>query len=239
MKNASNYSEAADKYVQSVASSFSMQFLNGNGVPVFTSDYALYWYDYLGGFGTLFAEMGWNHSRTQQLALCRGAADTLGKAWGTIVTWTYREPPYLASGPKILQDMLAAYSAGAKYIVVFNYFNSTENSETNPYGTLTQEHFAAMERFWNYIQAYPREIYGKVDGQVAFVLPKDYGWGMRNVEDNIWGLWSADEKAPLIWENMNKLITKYGLKLDIVYDDARFNFAEKYSQVYFWNETIN
>ena len=239
VKNASNYSEAADKYVQSVASSFSMQFLNGNGIPVFTSDYALYWYDYLGGFGTLFAEMGWNHSTTQQIALCRGAANTLGKAWGAIVAWTYREPPYLASGPKILQDMRAAYSAGAKYVVVFNYFNITENSETNPYGTLTQEHFAAMERFWNHVQAYPREIYGKVDGQVAFVLPKDYGWGMRTVEDNIWGLWPADEKAPLIWENMNKLITKYGLRLDIIYDDPRFDFAEKYSQVYFWNETID
>jgi len=96
-----------------------------------------------------------------------------------------------------------------------------------------------MERFWNHVQAYPREIYGKVDGQVAFVLPKDYGWGMRTLEDNIWGLWSADEKAPLIWENMNKLITKYGLRLDIIYDDPRFDFAEKYSQVYFWNETID
>ena len=61
---------------------------------------------------------------------------------------------------------------------------------------------------------------------------------MRRVEDNIWGLWPADEKAPLILENMNKLITKYGLKLDIVYDDARFNLAEKYSKVYFWNATI-
>ncbi len=64
------------------------------------------------------------------------------------------------------------------------------------------------------------------------------GWGLRNVEDKIWGLWSVDEKAPLIWENMNKLISKYSLGLDIVYDDCRFNIGEKYSRVYFWNATI-
>jgi hypothetical protein len=38
---------------------------------------------------------------------------------------------------------------------------------------------------------------------------------------------------------MNKLIEKYGLKLDIIYDDPKFNFEEKYAKVYFWNSTIN
>jgi hypothetical protein len=156
--------------------------------------------------------------------------------------WNFQRGSLMRSQMENLKERikkLGQWMFEAKYIVVFNYSNSTENSETNPYGTLTPEHFAAMERFWNYIQAYPREVYGKVDGQVAFVLPKDYGWGMRTVEDNIWGLWPADEKAPLIWENMNKLITKYGLRLDIVYDDPRFNFSEKYSQVYLWNQTID
>jgi hypothetical protein len=74
---------------------------------------------------------------------------------------------------------------------------------------------------------------------VAFALPKDYGWGMRNVADNIWGLWPADEKAPLIWENMNRLIQKYGIKLDIIYDDPQFNIAGKYKEIYYWNSTIN
>jgi hypothetical protein len=78
-----------------------------------------------------------------------------------------------------------------------------------------------------------------VGGQVAFVLPKDYGWGMRKIDDKIWGIWPADEKASSIWENMNKLVTKYGLELDIIYDDSRFNYKEKYSKVYLWNATIN
>jgi hypothetical protein len=35
------------------------------------------------------------------------------------------------------------------------------------------------------------------------------------------------------------LIQKYGLELDAVYDDARFNISKKYSKVYWWNATIN
>jgi hypothetical protein len=70
---------------------------------------------------------------------------------------------------------------------------------------------------------------------VAFILPKDYGWGMRNPDDKIWGVWSLDDLSTLIWDKMNSLITKWGLKLDIIYDDVRFNSKEKYSKVYFWN----
>ena len=35
--------------------------------------------------------------------------------------------------------------AGAKYLVIFNF---AENM-TGPYGTLQQEHFDALNRFWN------------------------------------------------------------------------------------------
>jgi hypothetical protein len=61
---------------------------------------------------------------------------------------------------------------------------------------------------------------------------------MRTIDDVIWGVWPADDKAPLIWENMNKLIQKYGLKLDIIYDEPEYNYTEKYGQVYYWNSTI-
>ena len=77
----------------------------------------------------------------------------------------------------------------------------------------------------------------KTESQAAFVLPKDYGWGMRSPEDRIWGLWPSDDLSPVIWENMNKLIDRYGLKLDIIYDDPQFNFEDKYSHVYSWNST--
>jgi hypothetical protein len=233
---AADYSDAASRFVYNITSSNSMVDAKSRGIPMFISDYALYWFDYLSGYDTVLVELGWNHSTPEHIALCRGAANMQGKDWGAIIVWTYREPPYLASGDEILEDMLAAYRAGAKYVVVFDYAEDLETGK--PYSILTDDHLAAMQQFWDYIQDHPRDANEKVDGKVAFVLPKDYGWGMRSATDNMWGLWPADEKAPLIWENMNKLIQQYGLELDIVYDDARFNVHAKYPTVYFWNETI-
>lgn len=234
LANASGYCDASKLFTKSV-SSFYMQSLKERSIPAFTSDYALYWFDYLAGYDTVFVQLGWNHTTVKHIALCRGAANVQGKDWGAIITWTYNEPPYLASRPEILEDMLIAYEAGARYIVLFNY---PKYPETNPYGILSDEHFDAMEQFWNHIHDYPTDIFGKVEGQAAFVLPPDYGWGMRHPDDGIWGLWPADKKAPLIWENLNKLVTKYGLELDIVYDDAAFDYKEKYTHIYLWNATI-
>ena len=245
-ENVSDYNDASNRFVSSIISSRSMQDLKNRSISAFTSDYALYWFDYLAGYDTVFAEFGWNHSRTQQIALCRGAAKVQNKQWGAIITWTYRNPPYLESGTDMLKDMMTAYRAGANYLIVFNY----PKIKDNPYGILTEEHFAAMERFWNEIHSFPRSVFGDVEGQVAFVLPKDYGWSMiavpkdygwdmRNPSDKIWGIWPPDNLSPLIWDKMNRLIERYGLKLDIIYDDHRFNFEEKYSKIHFWNSTIN
>jgi hypothetical protein len=235
-ENVSDYSDAANRFVTSIHSSRSMQDVKNRSIPVFTSDYALYWFDYLAGYDTVFVELGWNHSATQNIALGRGAANVQGKNWGAIITWTYQNPPYLASGPQILQDMFVAYQSGAKYVIVFNY---PRDPESNPYGVLTEKHFAAMETFWDQIHASPRSAPEKTEDQVAFVLPKDYGWGMRNPDDKIWGFWSSDNLSTLIWDNMNKLIMKYGLKLDIIYDDSHFNFEEKYPKIYFWNSPVD
>lgn len=242
MENASDYSDAANRFVTSISTSLSWQNLKNLSVsiPLFTSDYALYWFDYLAGYDAVFVELGWKTNSVQQIALCRGAANVQRKDWGAIITWTYYDPPYLASGPEIYQEMLMAYHAGAKYIIVFNH---PKHPESNVYGILAEEHFMAMKRFWSYIHAYPRAVYGKVKAQAALVLPKDYGWGTRRseniVEDRIWGFWSEDEKTPIIGENMKKLLEKYGLRLDIIYDDPRFNYREKYSAIYFWNSTIS
>ena len=233
-ENASTYAEAADIFVTELPRGIDFLYLQNNNIPKFTSDYALYWFDYLAGYDTIFAELGWNHSTPQHIGLCRGAATTQGKDWGAIITWTYQNPPYLASGPEVLEEMLNAYETGAKYIIVFNFPTYPEN---NSYGILTEEHFAAMQQFWKHTQLYPKD-HGKIKSDVVFVLPKDYGWGMRYPDDLIWGLWSADDRSPGVWENMNNLIEKYGSQLDIVYDDHRFNL-EKYSKVYFWSATIN
>ena len=232
---ASNYSDAANQFIQTISTSFSMKLLHDKTVPVFTADFALYHYDYLAGFDTVFAELGWNNSRIREIALCRGAANMLKKDWGTIITWTYMQPPYIASSTEIYQDMVTAFNAGAKYVILFNY---PQYPEDNQYGILKDEHFSAMKQFWHYAASCPRGA-EKITAQVAYILPKDYGWGMRRLDDNIWGIWDADEKSPIIWENLNKLETKYGLKLDIIYDDSRYNPKGKYYQVYLWNATIN
>ena len=235
VENASSYSDAADIFVNAISSTFSMQFLNGKGVPVFTSDFALYWFDYLAGYNTVFAELGSNNSRIHEIALCRGAANMLKKDWGAIVTWTYDQPPYIADDTKIYQDMVTAYNAGAKYVIVFDY---PQYPVDNQYGILKDEHFSAMKRFWDYITSNPRGAQ-RTTGQVAYILPKDYGWGMRRLDDNIWGIWEPDEKTPIIWENLNTLETKYGLQLDIIYNDSQYDFEGKYYQVYTWNAAIN
>jgi hypothetical protein len=239
--NVSSYSDAAYKFVGGLRNSYlrrlkdasySGSIPNATGIiiPAFTADNALYWFDYLAGYDAVFAELGWNHNEAQHIALCRGAANVQNKQWGAIITWASNDPPYLASGSQMLEELNVAYSSGAKYIIVFNY------PQINPYGALTDEHFTAMETFWNQIHSSPRNAAEKVD-QVALVLPKDYGWGMRQPDDKIWGLWPADDLSPLIGERIATLINEYGLKLDIIYDDPQFNYTEKYSKIYYWNSS--
>jgi hypothetical protein len=236
IERVSDYGEAAELFVTSISSTWSMQDLKNRNVTAFTSDYALYWFDYLAGYDAVFVELGWNHSRPQQIGLGRGAANVQGKEWGAIITWTYQYEPYLGNGTEILEDMKTAYHAGAKYLIVFNYPTYPPD---NPYGILDDEHFEAMHQFWSYRQNHPEE-YGKTEAEAAFVLPKDYGWGMRRVDDNIWfPEWGSDNLSPLIWENMNKLIERYGLSLDIIYDVPRFDYEDKYSNIYLWNNQID
>jgi hypothetical protein len=71
------------------------------------------------------------------------------------------------------------------------------------------------------------------------VLPHNYGWGMRNQNEPIWGLWAPDNTSAQIWNTKEKLLSQYGTNLDIVYDDAQFLISEKgYQQVYYWNQTV-
>jgi hypothetical protein len=237
IERVSDYSEAAELFVTYISSTWSLQDLKNRNITAFTSDYALYWFDYLAGYDAVFVELGWNHSRPQQIGLGRGAANVQGKEWGAIITWTYQNPPYLGNRAEILEDMKTAYRAGAKYLIVFNY---PTDPPDNPYGILTDDHFDAMETFWETIHSPQQGSLEKVKAEAAFVLPKDYGWGMRRVDDNIWfPEWGSDNRSPLIWENMNKLIERHGLKLDIIYDDPRFGFEEKYSNIYLWSDIID
>jgi hypothetical protein len=236
-----NYSDAANRFVRGlkatttqrlndVNSRNSIPNATGRVIPVFTADNALYWFDYLAGYNAVFAELGWTNNEAQHLALCRGAANVQGKQWGAIICWSCTDPPTMPTGTQMLTDLDLAYNAGAQYLLVFNY------PQINPYGALTDEHFQALQTFWNQMHNSPRKT-SAADSHVALVLPKDYGWGMRQPTDNIWGLWPADDLASVIGTKIASLIKQYGTNLDIIYDDPSFNYTQKYSTIYYWNGT--
>ena len=233
--NATTFEQAAQVFTSSLGNSQGMKDLKANGIRAFTSDYALYWYDYQAGYDVVFAELGDLRGTTklQSIAQCRGAANLQDKEWGAIITWTYSSPPYLENGIAILQDMLTAYFAGAKYIVVFNYPNYPQS---NPYGILSEDQFSAMEEFWNQIHSTEANLCGSAKGEVAFVLPKNYGSALRTPIDKVW-LWSADNLSAPIWTQMNNLTKTYGVRLDIIYDDNSYSLVGKYLKIYYWNST--
>ena len=234
---ADNYSDAASQFIHNISYRLSGEFYLNTSysfiVPssfrLFTSDYALYWFDYLGGYDVVLAQLGWNYSRQMNIALCRGAATIHDRDWGIIVTWTYTEPPYLGSGEELFDDLVLAYKNGAKYALVF------DSDENYAQSTLSQEHLDALERFWQYTKEHPRPA-DLLDGRVAFVLPRDYGYGFRGPEDKIWGLWENDELSSKISEDLGILLEGYGSKLDVIYNDG-LKLDDTYKQYFFWNGT--
>jgi hypothetical protein len=231
VENAANYTDMADKYSSylNILLSYHKQYSD----TVITADYGLYWFDYKAGYTSVLTEFGWNHSRPLHIGLCRGAAEAYNRDWGAIITWEYTYGQYIESPEELYEDMVLAYKNGAKYVVVFNY------PKIGPYGILTDEHLDALKEFWSYIQSNPQE-HGVIQGEVAYVLPKDYGFGFRYAEDKIWGLWEADELSQKVWDDVNTLLDQYGSRLDIVYDETEFMDAVKnrYDKLFFWNETI-
>jgi hypothetical protein len=227
-----NYNLETNFFVQTVLRGDpGLQNLTAAGIPTFTSDYGLYWFDYLGGYDVMFAELGWNVSVAEQIALVKGAARLQDKDWGTIITWKYDSAPYLDSGDQIYNQMLTSYESGAKYITIFNF-----PYEGNSYGAMTDEHFNALQRFWIDITSKKFEDLSKPDA--ALVLPTNFGFGMRNPNDTIWGFWTTDNRTLQIAIVTSKLLTQYGARLDIVYDETNYPITKvNYQQVYYWNQT--
>ena len=229
---ADNYTDASNKFVNIIANSLNFMGYNAPAVPaVFTSDYALYWYDYKSGYDVVLAQLGWNYSRQLNIALCRGAATMHEKEWGVIIAWTYTEPPYLESGEELYKDLVLAYENGAKYITIF------DSNENYTQGTLNKDHRAALKQFWQYMQDNPRET-SSISDRVAYVLPNHYGYGFRGPSDKIWGLWEADNLAEQICTSVGNFMEEYGPKLDIIYDEElEPNNTYGYSKLFFWNSS--
>jgi hypothetical protein len=222
--------EATNKFI--TRNQCNIEYL-GNSTTVFTSDYALYWFDYLAGYDVILTHMGWNHTVNQQIALSRGAANLQNKDWGIVITWKYNRSPYLANGTEILDQLSTAYKCGAKYFVVFNYYDTN----SGPYGTMENEHFEALESFWNNVMRNPDVVHGSIKADSVLVLPQNYGWSMRGgVEDRIWGIFEAGNKTKPIWSLMEAILQDHDLRTDIVYEDPAFPLGPEYKNIYYWDQ---
>ncbi len=241
---ASNYSDVAMHYiidVQTYLSLYKDVYYSVPQMKLFTSDYALYWYDYCSSYDVVFAEFLGNQSQNQLAAsLDRGAAKSLDKEWGAILTFgpSPEEMSHVAAfeNVNLYDEMLQAWQNDARYIVVFDA-PGVNHTTTTPYGVLTTQDLNDMKNFWNYAQTHQRP---ELDpAQTAYVLPTDYGYGFRGPNDTIWGLWPADALTPKIWNDANNLLSTYGLNLDIVYetktDSIPINLP--YKTLIFWNST--
>jgi hypothetical protein len=230
--NSSNsYADAAGNYTAGLKGI--VDYYQNYSGRVVTADYGLYWFDYQVDYSAVFAEFVGNQSRQLHIALCRGAAQAYNRDFGVIVTWKYDQTPYIESGAELYSDLTLAYNAGAKYAVVFSY------PKLGPYGILTQDHFDALQRFWNYANSNWKS-FGSSKGEVAYVVPKDYGFGFRGEQDTIWGLFNADSLSPKIWDDTLKLESLYGSRFNIIYDD-NLNYVtinKMFGKIIFWNQTV-
>ena len=231
-----NFQQAANAFVSGYGSKLNVDranpILNASGCPLWTADYALYWFDYKAGQDGVFAEFGWNYSRQINVALNRGAATAYSKDWGAVLAYTYTVSPYFESGAKLYEDMITAYDAGAKYILIFD---TSPNYLTD---ILQPEHLQAMQQFWQYAQNNPRKI-TPVWQRTALVLPEGYGYGFRGPDDWIWGLWHPAD-IPFA-HNLNiavgDLLQQYGDKLDIIYEDSpKPIYTIGYQRIIYWND---
>jgi hypothetical protein len=129
--------------------------------------------------------------------------------------------------------MVSAYKTGSKYVVIFNY------PKIDKYGLLSQEHLDALKSFWDYIHDNPQE-FGSQKGKLAYVMPEDYGFGLRRPDDGIWGLFGSDELSAKIWNDVNTLVEINGFGLDIIFNEPGVvdSARKHYGRLFFWNETI-
>jgi hypothetical protein len=78
--------------------------------------------------------------------------------------------------------------------------------------------------------------HGSVEAEAVLVLPMNYGSRMRRPFDRNW-YWQSGERAQHIWDLYLSLLSKYGSRLDIVYDDPTFPVAGEYKKIYYWDES--
>ncbi len=233
VKNASDYADAAQQYVDVLGEH--VEYYKSRGAPVVTADYVLHWFDYEVGYDAVLAEFGWNNSRQQQIALVRGAARAHDRDWGAIVTWEYSQEPYIENASALYNDLVMAYDNGAKYAAVFSY----PELDGAKLGILSQGHLDAIRDFSDYVAHNPPKYADYRDVKTAYVLPADYGFGFRTPQDSIWGLWPANSTTWQIYSDVEGLIKQKGTSFDIVCEcpNLLLDANGRYDRLIYWNGT--
>lgn len=69
------------------------------------------------------------------------------------------------------------------------------------------------------------------------MLPEDYGFGFRNSQDTIWGLWSADVSTSKICSDVNMLTQLKGAEFDILINNSTLakDVKGQYTELIYWN----
>ncbi|MGD0451906.1 MAG: hypothetical protein ABSA79_12745, partial [Candidatus Bathyarchaeia archaeon] len=152
--------------------------------------------------------------------------------------WASTSEPFLENGTQLYSDLTLAYSSGATYAVVFSY--SDNASYNTGYGILTQDHFDNLQKFWQTIHTNPSSI-AQNKATVAYVIPKDYGYGFRSSTDTIWGLFPSDNLTQKISLDIHTLLTDYYSNLNIIYNEPEIigPTLNNYIKVYYWNQTVS
>ena len=114
--------------------------------------------------------------------------------------------------------------------ILFNYYDGT-----SPLGTMDEEHYEALKSFWIEVVNNNEVIHDSIEANTVFVLPKNYGWGMRWSEDKIWGIFKPDFISQQIWESLEEILNMYKFEVDIIYTDENFPLFFNYENVYYWN----
>jgi hypothetical protein len=112
-----------------------------------------------------------------------------------------------------------------------------DNQTRTAHGILQPEHLDALRQFWEYAKTHPRQS-SPAGERVAYVLPTDFGASFRGPNDWVWGLWKNETVSNQIWSDINRYMQQYGEKLDIVYVDSSNSNMQSYSQLFYWNGTV-
>jgi hypothetical protein len=95
---------------------------------------------------------------------------------------------------------------------------------------LSRRTFAALQDFWNN----KKTLQVTSEAQAVLVLPNNYGYGMCQSQDAIWGLWNTHDKSAQIWNVAQYVLGRFGSKIDFIFSDSATAHAQ-YKEIYYWN----